>query len=199
MALIHPSHTRTRHWNGALQARLIRAPLEQFLTTHRVKVEYGVARDSDNLARAAVFIIDSGLKVYFSGRVEGLADSQHSVIGRLACVVSRAVAAVIFQPDAWRIPALLSTARLLTPWIGLNAAARASASSTHVFTVGLTTSSALPRVDIEMAEYVSAAVKNGDPASITVLAQRIAARLLCEPARAGAAENFRVPRAIPAY
>lgn len=134
MPLIYPSHAKTGHWNGALQARLSGAPLEQFLATTHMKIAYGRSRDCDNLVRATVFMVDLGLTDYFSCRAEGLAESQHGSIGRLACVVSRTLAVLILQPEAWRIPALLGTTQLLTPWIGLNAAAGASASSTHEFT-----------------------------------------------------------------
>ena len=197
MALIYPCQTKTGHWNGALQARLTRAPLEQFLAAAHVKIAYGGSRDSDNLARATVCVIDSGLRIYFSDRDEGLAESQHSMIGRLACVVSRTIAAQILQPDAWRIPALLGAAQVLTPWIGLNAAACASASSIHEFTASLTHSSA-QQADVETGELVSVAIENSDPDSILALARKIAARLSGEPQCAAAQEPIALLRAVAA-
>ncbi len=176
MALIYPSQYKTRHWNGALQARLTRAPLERFLGTHRLKLATGSQRDSDNIARASVLIIECGLKEYFHDREEGLAESHHPMIGRLACVATRAVAALIQQPDSWRIPALLSAARLLTPWVGLNPAACASASSIHEFAITPMSPAAL-QADIETAEGVSTAITANDSTSIGAIARSIAVRL----------------------
>ena len=115
MGLIYPNHSKTGHWDGALQGRLRRAPLEEFLRTHSLKIANGAARDCDNLARATVYLIQGGLEIYFCHREEGLAESQHGIIGRLACLTTRAVAGLIGEPASWRIAALLSTAQLLSP------------------------------------------------------------------------------------
>jgi hypothetical protein len=197
MALIYPSHIKVGHWKGALKASLVRAPLEQFLSTAKLKIAYGPSRDSDNLTRAAVFMIDRGLQVYFHGRDEGLAESQYGVVGRLACMVSRRLAELIQQPNNWRIPALLGTAQLLTPWIGLNAAARESADSTQEFTVSLENFNASAE-EREIAELISAAVKNDDNASLETLAQAFAAQLDCPSHRMRAAAHVLLPRTLAA-
>ena len=169
--------------------------MEQFLATTHMKIAYGRSRDCDNLVRATVFMVDLGLTDYFSCRAEGLAESQHGSIGRLACVVSRTLAVLILQPEAWRIPALLGTTQLLTPWIGLNAAAGASASSTHEFTVSLTKYAARP-MDVEIAEFVSDAIKHPDAASLIALGSRIAAWLSSQPCSLPATTSLVLPRAI---
>lgn len=176
MGLIYPNQAKTRHWNGALQARLTRVPLEEFLRTHSLKIAGGAARDCDNLARAAVCIIGGGLKIYFHGREEGLAESQHGVIGRMACLTTRALAGLILEPASWRIAALVSTAQLLSPWIGLHASACASASLIHQFTIGPQDFAVL-EADTEMTEAVSAAIKQNDRNSILAVAEMIAKRL----------------------
>ncbi len=195
MTLIYPSQCKTHHWNGALQARLTRAPLEQFLVTQHLKLAAGSHRDSDNIARATVLIIECGLKEYFHSREEGLAEPQHAAIGRLACVVSRAAAALIQEPDAWRIPALLSAARLLTPWIGLNPAACASASSIHEFTLD-TTSQAGRQVDIDIADGVSRAMRINDSPSLRAIALNIAAILSTPSQNSTPVSDAVLPRAI---
>jgi hypothetical protein len=155
-----------------LQARLKRAPLEEFLRTRSLQIGHGAGRDSDNLARATVYLVEGGLTAYFLGREEGLAESQHGAIGRLACLTTRAVAQLIGEPASWRIPALLSTAQLLRPWIGLNAAACASALFIRQFSGGLQDDPA-PE-DTRMSAAVSIAVRHNDNGSILAVAERIA-------------------------
>jgi len=175
MGLIYPNQSKTAHWDGALQGRLRRAPLEEFLRTHSLKIANGAARDCDNLARATVYLIQGGLEIYFCHREEGLAESQHGMIGHLACLTTRAVAGLIGEPASWRIPALISTAQLLSPWIGLHASAYASASFVHQFTVGLQDAAALE--DNEITAAVSAALQRNDRASILTVAEMIERRL----------------------
>ena len=172
MGLIHPNESKTRHWDGALQARLKRAPLEKFLRTHSLQIAHGAGRDSDNLARATVYLVEGGLTVYFQGREEGLVESQHGAIGYLACLTTHAVARTIGQPASWRIPALLSTAQLLRPWIGLHAAACASACFIRHFSVALQNAPA-PE-DTSMSAIVSIAIQQNDNGSILAVAEMIA-------------------------
>jgi hypothetical protein len=199
MALIHPDHAKTSHWKGALQARLIRAPLEQFLASNQAKIAQGGSRDSDNLARATVLMVEGGLREYFDGRAEGLADTQHASIGRLACLVTRTLAAAISQPDVWRIPALLSAAQLLTPWIGLNAAAYASASAIHRYSISLTLGGVLPE-EVEVCALVSAALKHRGAASAVALSQVISTSLSSPASGQGSGQatdaSLVLPRAI---
>jgi hypothetical protein len=128
MGILFPNEAVARRWDGALQARLTRAPLEAFLRAHSVApAPVGVAQDSDNLVRATVLIVEASLLHYFKDRDAHLAPGQRARVGHTACLVSRTLSALICQPGAWRIGALISTARLLSPWIGLNVAAMASA------------------------------------------------------------------------
>jgi hypothetical protein len=175
MGLIHPNQSKTAHWNGALQGRLRRAPLEEFLRTRSLKIADGAARDCDNLARATVHLIQGGLELYFCHREEGLAESQHGMIGHLACLTTRAVAGLIEEPASWRIAALLGTAQLLSPWIGLNASACASASLVHQFTIRLKEAAAPD--DNEITAAVSAVLQRNDRASLLTVAEMIERRL----------------------
>jgi len=134
MGIIYPSKAVARRWDGALQARLRRAPLESFLRARGIApAPRGLSQDNDDLVRATVLIVETGLALYFADRQERLAFRQRSVVGHVACLVSRALVDQISQPDAWRIVALVSTARLLSPSIGLNAAAMASATAARQF------------------------------------------------------------------
>src|SRR5579862_1088697 len=130
MAILFPSEAISRRWNGALQARLRRAPLEEFLRAQGLALAPpGAAQDSDNLVRASGFMLDAGVRQYLHDRQEILSPAQQTVAGHVACLISRVLAQVIGEPAAWRTVALVSTARVLSTWIGLNAAAMASAAS----------------------------------------------------------------------
>jgi hypothetical protein len=175
MGLIYPHQSKTAHWDGALQRRLRRAPLEEFLKTHSLKIAHGAARDCDNVVRASVYLIQGGLEIHFCHREEGLAESQYGLIGRLACLTTRAVIELIGEPGSWRIPALLSTAQLLSPWIGLHASAYASASFVHQFTVRLQDAAA--QDDNELTAAVSAALQHNDRVSLFTVTEMIEKRL----------------------
>jgi hypothetical protein len=192
MGIVFPSKAIAQRWDGALQSRLRRAPLEKFLSDRGiVPAPPGVSQDSDNLVRTTVLIVDPGLTLYFRNRAQGLPLQQRAVVGHVACLVSRALAELISQPGAWRIAALVSTARLLTPWIGLNAAALESACSARRFQQEWP-KGASP-IDERVSQSVLAAVTE-DSASATARAwANIAARLSCpiDNESAGCTENLR--------
>ena len=175
MAIVFPSEAVARRWYGALQARLRRAPVEGFLRARGiVPAPVGVAQDSDNLVRATVLIVEAGLKKYLNDRSEGLAAPKLAIVGQVACLVSRALAELISQPTVWRTVALVSTARLLTPWIGLNAAAIMSADSTRHFQGGLV-NGATP--DAQVGRSTSAAIVRDGTDAMGEISAVIAARL----------------------
>jgi hypothetical protein len=148
MAIVYPNAAIASRWNGALQARLLRAPLEEFLTTRGIApAAAGLSQDSDNVARATVLLLDPGLALFHRGQPQGLAPHQRAFVGHLACVASNALAQSISQRSAWRIAALLSGARLLGPWVGLTEAALTSAASVRDFrTCAGESSSVEPRI-----------------------------------------------------
>jgi hypothetical protein len=176
MGIVFPSEAVARRWDGALQVRLRRAPLEAFLRARSlVPAPAGVAQDSDNLVRATVLIVEAGLLLYFADRVEDLALRQRAVVGHVACLVSHALAEQISQLGAWRIVALVSTARLLSPWIGLNAAAMASASCARQFQKEFM--KAASSLDKRICENACAAVNRDGVEAMAEVAACIAARL----------------------
>jgi hypothetical protein len=159
MGIVFPSEAVARRWSGALQARLRRAPLEEFLRAQGMALApVGAAQDSDNLVRASGFIVDAGLKRYLHDRKEVLTLAQQAVTGHVACLVSRALAELISEAAVWRVVALVTTARVLSPWIGLNTAAIASASFVRHFRGEL--SKPASAMDLRISESASAAIGN---------------------------------------
>jgi hypothetical protein len=176
--IVFPSEAVARNWDGALQARLRRAPLERFLRRRGiVPAPPGVSQDSDNLVRATVFLVETGIALYFEDRAEDLALSQRALIGHLACLVNRELAELISQPGAWRIAALVSTARLLSPWIGLGAAALASASAARRFQREWP--AVASSIDARIGHTVLAAVAEDTPTAMAEVSASVAARLSC--------------------
>ena len=179
MGIVYPSEAAAHRWDGALQARLRRAPLERFLSGRGiVPAPRGISQDSDDLVRATVLIVEVGLALYFVDRKEGLALGQRAVVGHVACLVSRALAEQIAQARDWRIVALVSTARLLSPWIGLNAAAIASASAARQFQKEVTRG--ISPLDWRIMKSASDAVKDNGVDALATASVNIAARLNAE-------------------
>jgi hypothetical protein len=176
MALIMPSEAIARRWNGALESRLKRAPLEEFLRARALKIEHaGVARDTDNLVRAVVFIVDAGIAAFCDDHEDGLDELQQAEVGEVACGVSRGLAALIHEPAAWRTVALVSAAQLLTPWIGLTAAAYAATTAARKFDQVLHDSS--KAADGCIGETASLAVASRDSLQVGAVALLISQRL----------------------
>jgi hypothetical protein len=183
MGIVYPSKAVARRWEGALQARLLRAPLERFLRAQgMVPAPRGVSKDSDDLAHATVSIVDAGIALYLIDRAPVLAFGQRAVVGHAACLVSRALAEQIAQPDSWRIAALVSTARLLSPWVGLNAAAMASASAARQFQNEVL--KGISPLDWRIMKSASDAVSGNSLDAMTNASANIAARLNAEIASA---------------
>jgi len=167
-----PSEVVARRWNGALQARLRRAPLEEFLRVRDLKIApAGAARDTDNLVHATVFMVDAGVRIYSHSHEDALDERQHAQVAEAACMVSHSLAALIGEPAAWRIAALVGAAQLLNPWIGLNAAAYAAAAAAQRFSEELLDPARSPRTLI--SEKASIAVERNDGAQVDEVARLI--------------------------
>jgi hypothetical protein len=176
MSLVFPNETIARRWQGALEARLLRAPLEAFLKARSLaSAPAGVAQDSDNLTRATVMIVEAGLARHLGDRGEGPRLSQQAVIGHVACLVSRSLTQMISHPATWRIVALVSAARVLSPWMGLNAAAISAASSMRQFQKDLVRG--LSSLDLRIIDGACAAIQVNDAESLEELSSDIASRL----------------------
>jgi hypothetical protein len=125
------------------------------------------------VARATVLIVDAGIALYCEDRADGMAAPQRAIIGQMACVVSFALAELISQPRSWRIAALVGAAQLLSPWIGLNAAALASASAVRRFQ----RLKALSAGDARIAQTACAAIATNSMAATAEVCASIATRL----------------------
>ena len=103
MGIVYPSEKVARRWEGALQARLRRAPLERFLSGRGIApAPRGISQDSDDLVRATVLIVEAALALHVVDHEKRLVFGQRAVVGHAACLVSRALAEQIAQPGAWR-------------------------------------------------------------------------------------------------
>lgn len=179
MGILYPKEAIARRWDGALQARLRRVPLETFLRGRSPEPALaGASRDTDNLVRATVSIVEAGLELYFTDREEGLAFNQRPVVAHVACLVSLALAQQISAPDLWRNAALISTARLLSPWIGANAASMVSATVAQEFQKEIAIG--VSPLDWRITKSASDAVISNKPSAMARAAWNIAARLNAE-------------------
>jgi hypothetical protein len=179
MGIVYPSKAVAHRWDGALQARLRRAPVEQFLRAHSLLVApAGRSQDSDNLVRATVFIAEAGLARYVADREEG-AFIQRSGLSIVACLVSLGLAQQFSQSDAWRNVALVSAARLLSPWIGLDSAALLSAAVARQFQQEI--KKGISPLDWRVITSATDAVSENGPDALLKAALHIATRLRSEP------------------
>ena len=175
MTILIPNATISRRWAGALEASIQRAPLERFLRSRGLPVAVrGPAQDSDNIARTCVYIVDKGLGVYNHDAVAALFEPQMSVMGQVACTVCFSLGQLIGAPQAWRVPALVGAAQLLSRHTSLVAAASISAAAARAFT-----SSSLPAERTDLGPRASSAVVRNDENEVDEVAQLIA-RYLAE-------------------
>jgi hypothetical protein len=175
MAVVFPSKAIARRWDGALQARLRRRPLEKFLRTRGLAptAPPASAQDDDSLALATVFMIQQGLDQYLA--TEELAESHYAIVGRFACVISRSLAARIGEQSSWRIMALVSAARLLNPWIGLTEAALASTASIRHFQQQLLQGACA--LDLKLGQSAAFVLDQDSAESLSALTTTIVERL----------------------
>jgi hypothetical protein len=133
MTVIFPDERIAQLWNGALEASVRRAPLESFLRSHALKVaSRGPARDTDNIARAALLVLRPAMERLDAG-ARSLSSAQCVFLGQLNCCVCESLAALIEEPRCWRVAALVSTTQLLRPTLGLLAAAKLAATAARVY------------------------------------------------------------------
>ncbi|MEA3138751.1 MAG: hypothetical protein QOK23_920 [Gammaproteobacteria bacterium] len=179
MAILIPNSTITRRWAGALQASMQRAPLERFLRSRGLHVAArGPAQDSDNIARTCVYVLDKGVGFYFRDGAAALSGLQMPIIGRVACQVCFNLGLLIAEPQAWRVPALVGTAQLLSRHTDLAAAASISAAAARDFT----SKSCLPLDPSDLGPRASAAVGRNDEGEIEEVAKLMARFLIGTPA-----------------
>jgi hypothetical protein len=184
MAVLIPSKKIALRWNGALQARLRRAPLEIFLRSRGEKCALtGPTQITDNLASATIFFVGCGLTAH-QEKHGPLPASRYPVVGQLACAVSRGLASLILEPASWRIAGLVGTARLLAPYTGLAAAAHLAASAARDYGRSLGTCAQNMQL-LQISHNASVAVETNEDAIATSTAGLILQCLSLMPCRAG--------------
>jgi hypothetical protein len=189
VTVLIPSKKIALRWNGALKARLRRAPLEIFLQSRGQKcVLIGPTQITDNLASATIYFVDRGLTAYNEER-EPFPASRYPVVGQIACAVSRGLSSLILEPASWRIAGLIGTARLLAPHVGLDAAAHLAASAAREYSRSLG-SFAQDMQLLQVSHGACAAVESNDEALAANTASLILKCLASMPCRAPAGNKY---------
>ena len=175
MAVVFPNPAIARRWNGALKARLMRAPLEEFLRSRGIATaRAGAGQDSDDVTRAAVQIIEAARAVGSTRRPGGVPLSDSAIVAHLSCLVTRTLAALIENPDVWRVAALVCTAQILSPLLGLTGAAVAAAAYVRRFENEHAGDAAL---DIQLAQATIRLVINDVADAFLEASSQVASRL----------------------
>jgi hypothetical protein len=121
----------------------------------------GDARVTDNLACGGIYLVDGALNAFMLESRGTLTLSQHPVVGQIACAVSHGLAALIQEPNAWRIAALVSTARVLSPYSGLAAAAHIAAAAARDYSAAVNAGTRLADV-VHISNAAACAVESND-------------------------------------
>ena len=128
-AVLTPSPRVASHWNGALLARLDRAPLELFLRRHSQCIS-SVCRDpvTESIELVTLFIIDPAVPHRVHWRA--LANAAYfDAMGQAIARIARSTGQIIHESRLWRVAALRAMGRLLTPVLGIDMAAPVSAAA----------------------------------------------------------------------
>lgn len=164
MTLLMPPKEISAKWNGALQTRLRRAPLEEFLRRHDRRI--GSTQPTDNLAGAALLFFERADQL--AG--ESLAVRAPETAALMFAALIRKLAIPIHEPESWRIAALVGAGRLLTPALGVaDGACRAARMvrrfETRHFACGPTVA--------KIADHGLRAVRTKDPVELAEAARLI--------------------------
>jgi hypothetical protein len=162
MSVVYPNEKIAARWAGALEARLRQASLENFLRSRGQKwVLTGDARVTDNLTCGCIYLVDGALNAYMLESRGTLTISQHPAVGLVACAVSQGLAMLIQEPSTWRIAALVSTARVLAPYSGLDAAAHIAAAAARDYSAAVSAGTQ-PAEVMHIGNAAAAAVESND-------------------------------------
>lgn len=158
MTLLYPGEAVSRRWEGALQARIRRAPIEVFLRSHDLRVSPpDAAQLTDHLIRTTVYIVQRSFTA-----TETIGESEQIAAGAIACSICHELVCLISEPDSWRIAALVSAAELLTAGIGRKQAAFRAAAAARDFLVRRETQSLAPVIQ-QIGSRAARAVQSNHP------------------------------------
>ena len=135
MTILIPQPAIVARWNGALELRLRRSPLERFLRSRSLPfTARGPGQVTDNVITATVAIVSGGQQCYsVSSQQDALVESQLQEMALIACAISEELAVLIDESASWRLAALVSAAQVLRPHLGLSASAHVSAATARAF------------------------------------------------------------------
>jgi hypothetical protein len=115
-------------------------------------------------------MLDKGLGAFFHDGAPALSGPQMPVMGQVACTVCFSLAMLIGEPQAWRVPALVGAAQLLSRHTNLIAAASISAAAARNFT----SRSCVPTDPTDLGPRAATAVSRNDECEIDEVAKLIA-------------------------
>ncbi len=174
MKILIPGSDIAARWNGALELRLRRAPLERFLRSRSLPfAATGPAQVTDNVATATLEVVSSGVQLCDIGAHRSLGDRQLEGVALIACVISDQLCTLIQEPQAWRIAALISGAALLKTHVALEEAAQLSATAVRTYEARTTQEVSCS----EIGEYSARAVAENDDSSYRAACSAIAQSL----------------------
>jgi hypothetical protein len=190
MAVLIPNPEIAARWNGALQARLRREPLDHFLRFQGLPVTAaGPACVTDNLARAALYLVDAGLRAGLKTQAVESPEMFRSTLARTICAVTDGLATLIDEGASWRSAALVAASQLLSRFVSTRAAAGAAAAAAHAYDASFKDLS--PDVELQdISHRAASAVRTNDLGELKNTVRLISLHL--EPRR-------RVAPANPAY
>jgi hypothetical protein len=172
VAILVPNAKVAARWHGALESRLRQAPLEAFLRSRGQPCALsGETRITDNIAAATM---------YFVQRARGTRTDGAAGVGPLVCAVCDGLAALVREPNAWRVAALISTARALAPAMGLGPAADISASAVRDYSMSLGGEPIDPRLP-HIRAAVAGAVQGNDERLVTLALRPMTELLFAAP------------------
>jgi len=142
-------------------------------------VPAGEGRITDNLVCATLYFLEPALNGRGHQDQVAFDRESRSAAGEMTCAVSHGLAALIQEPGSWRIAALVGTARLLAPHVGLDAAAHLAASSARDYAKRV--KAGLEAGLAQVGTLAAGAVESNDEALANRLGQLIADRLFIVP------------------
>ena len=188
-SVLTPRADISSRWNGALRTRLNRAPLEVFLRSQGQTCALGSrSAVSDNLASAAMFFLRPILP-HCQVSWPMLCDPAYlESVGTVTSTISLSLAELIREPISWRVASLIASARLLSPALGGDFAARSAASAVGAF--GRSLHAGIP--DAKLGERAVSAVMRPTSAAIAEVRALLVKRLTAvhRPAVMGLARTY---------
>lgn len=117
MSLVIPGAAIRARWHGALEARTRRIPLERFLRTRSLKVSPpGSAQDTDNLARAATYFVNTACAACADAHPKkALTRRQSAILAEMTCAIATGLATLIGRREHSQVVAAVAVTTFFAP------------------------------------------------------------------------------------